>query len=348
MKINAIIREKRKALSLTQEQIAEHLGVSTPAVNKWEKGSTYPDITLLPALARLLKTDLNTLMSFQDDLSDVEIVDFVNELDQAVREKGYDTAFKMGIDKIHEYPACESLIYSVILYLNGALFLYGVTEPERYEEAFIGFYERLSASENMEIRETSISMLISYNRKIRNYSKAEELISTFPSSSVDKEEQLAILYTEQEKFLDASKIWEHRVLNSVTELQTALMNMLEIAVKENRMQDADFYAEIYEQVSKLCHVPPYLPYIAKLQLSVIEQDKANCLAALRSLLPAMQEKWRPQECPLYRHLDGGETNILSERLFDRMKNELERGSDFSFLSDDPEYQQILEELNGRI
>ena len=109
MKINEIIREKRKALSLTQEQIAEHLGVSTPAVNKWEKGSTYPDITLLPALARLLKTDLNTLMSFQDDLSDVEIVDFVNELDQAVREKGYDTAFKMGIDKIHEYPACESL-----------------------------------------------------------------------------------------------------------------------------------------------------------------------------------------------------------------------------------------------
>ena len=39
MKINEIIREKRKALSLTQEQIAEYLGVSTPAVNKWEKGS---------------------------------------------------------------------------------------------------------------------------------------------------------------------------------------------------------------------------------------------------------------------------------------------------------------------
>lgn len=37
MKINQIIREKRKELSLTQEQIAELLGVSTPAVNKWEK-----------------------------------------------------------------------------------------------------------------------------------------------------------------------------------------------------------------------------------------------------------------------------------------------------------------------
>lgn len=287
-------------------------------------------------------------MSFQDDLSDVEIVNFVNEVDKTVREKDYDTAFKMGIDKIHEYPTCESLTYSVIMYLNGALFLYGVAEPERYEETFIEFYERLSTSENIEIKETVISMLISYNRKIKNYSKAEELINTYPSTSVDKEEQLAILYTEQDKFLDALKIWEHRVLNSVTEIQTALMNMLEIAVKENRMQDANFYTEIYEQVSKLCHVPPYIPYIAKLQLSVIEQDKTKCLTALKSMLPAMQEEWKPQDCPLYRHLHGSETNIFSERLFDMMKNEMESGNDFSFLSDNPEYQQILEELKGRV
>ena len=40
MKINQIIREKRKELSLTQEQIAELLGVSTPAVHKWEKGDS--------------------------------------------------------------------------------------------------------------------------------------------------------------------------------------------------------------------------------------------------------------------------------------------------------------------
>ena len=80
MKINEIIREKRKALSLTQEQIADFLGVSTPAVSKWEKGAAYPDITLLPALARLLKTDLNTLLSFQEDLTDIEIENFVTSV----------------------------------------------------------------------------------------------------------------------------------------------------------------------------------------------------------------------------------------------------------------------------
>lgn len=38
MKLGEIIREKRKTLSLTQEQLADYLGVSAPAVHKWEKG----------------------------------------------------------------------------------------------------------------------------------------------------------------------------------------------------------------------------------------------------------------------------------------------------------------------
>lgn len=38
MKLNEQIREHRKKVGLTQEQVANYLGVSTPAVNKWENG----------------------------------------------------------------------------------------------------------------------------------------------------------------------------------------------------------------------------------------------------------------------------------------------------------------------
>ena len=38
MPISDVIREKRKAIGLTQEQVAERLGVTAPAVNKWERG----------------------------------------------------------------------------------------------------------------------------------------------------------------------------------------------------------------------------------------------------------------------------------------------------------------------
>ena len=67
MKINEIIRERRLAKGFTQEQIANYLGVSAPAVNKCEKGTSNPDIILLPALARLLDTDLKTLLSLLYD-----------------------------------------------------------------------------------------------------------------------------------------------------------------------------------------------------------------------------------------------------------------------------------------
>lgn len=40
MKINEMIKQKRIEQKLTQEQVAKYLGVSTPAVNKWEKGDS--------------------------------------------------------------------------------------------------------------------------------------------------------------------------------------------------------------------------------------------------------------------------------------------------------------------
>ena len=38
MSMNVVIQEKRRELGLTQEQVAQALGVTTPAVSKWEKG----------------------------------------------------------------------------------------------------------------------------------------------------------------------------------------------------------------------------------------------------------------------------------------------------------------------
>lgn len=46
MHLNQIIRTKRLAAGLTQEALAQKVGVTSPAVSKWEKGISYPDITV--------------------------------------------------------------------------------------------------------------------------------------------------------------------------------------------------------------------------------------------------------------------------------------------------------------
>ena len=54
MKLNMgdTLRQLRRARNLTQEEVAAQLGISFQAVSKWERNEGYPDITLLPVLAR--------------------------------------------------------------------------------------------------------------------------------------------------------------------------------------------------------------------------------------------------------------------------------------------------------
>ncbi len=48
------ISELRKGKNLTQKELADRLGVTDKAVSKWERGKSYPDITLFPKLAEIL------------------------------------------------------------------------------------------------------------------------------------------------------------------------------------------------------------------------------------------------------------------------------------------------------
>jgi len=56
------IREHRRERNLTQEEVAAHLGVSFQSISKWERSEGYPDITLLPALARYFGVTVDELL----------------------------------------------------------------------------------------------------------------------------------------------------------------------------------------------------------------------------------------------------------------------------------------------
>ena len=59
----ALIAARRKALGLTQKQLAERLLVSDKAVSKWEVGASYPEVTLLPPLAAILGLTVDELLA---------------------------------------------------------------------------------------------------------------------------------------------------------------------------------------------------------------------------------------------------------------------------------------------
>lgn len=58
------------------------------------KGKQLPRYYAFACTARLLRTDLNTLLSFQDDLSEAEISSFVDKVDKTAQEKDMTRLFK--------------------------------------------------------------------------------------------------------------------------------------------------------------------------------------------------------------------------------------------------------------
>ena len=73
IKISENIKRLRKNKDVTQEQIAEMLGVSVTAVSKWERDETYPDITMLFPLARYFGVSLDELMGYDEAKEKAEI-----------------------------------------------------------------------------------------------------------------------------------------------------------------------------------------------------------------------------------------------------------------------------------
>ena len=63
IKIGNFIMEKRKALGLTQQQLADKLNISFQAISKWENGTTYPNIEILRDLAIVLEVSVDEILA---------------------------------------------------------------------------------------------------------------------------------------------------------------------------------------------------------------------------------------------------------------------------------------------
>ncbi|WP_454925038.1 helix-turn-helix domain-containing protein [Actinomyces gerencseriae] len=71
------IARLRLSQGMTQERLAQRMGVTPQAVSKWENDLNYPDVAALPALAALLGTSIDSLLTVPDDGAEAEPEDAV-------------------------------------------------------------------------------------------------------------------------------------------------------------------------------------------------------------------------------------------------------------------------------
>lgn len=75
------IKKLRKQRDLTQEGLADLLGVTFQAVSKWERGESYPDITLLPVIADFFDTSIDDLLGVDKAKNEQEILSVIDKFD---------------------------------------------------------------------------------------------------------------------------------------------------------------------------------------------------------------------------------------------------------------------------
>lgn len=348
MKMHEIIRERRLAKHYTQEQVARYLGVSTPAVSKWEKGNSYPDITLLPALARLLDTDLNTLLSFQDDLSDKETVLILNQVSETMEETGFEAGYQLAMDKIREYPSSDLLICNLALLLDGFLaFRSGKTEEiPFYQEQIEALYRRAAKSSNPSVRDQALSPLISRLLQRQDYEGAQELLDSISDPGpTDKRQIQANILIAKGDLEQAAKVTEEKLLFTITGVQSALTTLMEIALKENRMEDATYLADVDSKCAKLFDLWEYNQYTAHFQLYTFCKNRVKCLQVLLPMLKSLTKKWNLNDSPLYRHVkakevDQGFRTMMKQKILES----IEEDADTSFLKESQEFQELKKRM----
>lgn len=351
MAIHQIIFEKRKELGLTQEQVAAYLNVSTAAVSKWENGVTSPDISLLPPLARLLKTDVNTLLCFTEDMTEQEMHHVCEKITTLVREKSYAEGFREAAEKIHEYPHNETLLLSLTLLLDSLLLFTDFSGDERrpYDETLTAWYQRLSESCDDKIRNSADYMMVSRLIREGRYDEAQTILNRMPDkemimqSVADKALLQVLLYEEQGQHEKAAEDLQCMLLSSLTKVQLLLGRLADAEALAGNMQAAERIADKASQMTPLFDLWPYNTYVTPLQIAVRKQDPDETIRLLKELLRTSQSPWDMASSPLFSRIqkDLPKKSAHPEFLSQILKSDLERDPGYDFLRDREDFKALL-------
>ena len=84
------IRNFRKKNDLTQEELANRLGVTYQSVSRWENGSTYPDLELLPAISEVLEVTVDELLGMPQAEKEKRALETFDQLRRECMKSDYD------------------------------------------------------------------------------------------------------------------------------------------------------------------------------------------------------------------------------------------------------------------
>ena len=251
MQIGAQIAALRKARGMTQEQLAAQLGVSAPAVSKWETDSSYPDITLLCPLARALGTNVDTLLQFEEKLSDQEVAAQINAVMETVM-RGDAGAAEAQLDELLRcYPTCTALQFNAAAVYDSFELFFQQEEAarSRWRARKRALLEEIRRTGSASYWQAATIQLASLAVAAGDTEKAEALLQELPESTGDPAAVRVQLCLQKGQPEQALKLAQTQLYLSVVKIETCMATLLDPRVQPD-LPKARKICQAYRTVAK--------------------------------------------------------------------------------------------------
>ncbi len=255
--IGETLKKLRCERDLTQEELAAHLGISFQAISKWERSEGYPDITLLPTIARYFGISVDELLGI-DKLASAEEYERINrEYEENRKKEMRRENVVLMKNALKLYPNDPLLLVQLSCSLEKA----EGTESEKaanLRESIAVQEQILQFTEDSEIRNATLCNICYSYKKIGEYEKALEYAKKLPNIWKTRENTLAHFLEGEEKHQNSK--------DAITPLAYSLSLHLKVLARE---ESDEKYVDMLKRILQVLLEMGENEYIRKLYEQIV-------------------------------------------------------------------------------
>lgn len=237
--------KNRRRRGITQEALAEYMGVSKASVSKWETGATYPDITLLPRLATFFHISIDDLIGYEPQMTKEDIRRLYRQLCRDFFEKPFAEVMRHCRDIVKKYFSCAPLLFQIgSLYANHCM-LAGSPEgfSDTLEEAIELFIRAREETGDVALQAQAVNMQAFCLVQLGRSDEVLSLLSSQPALMMSPEPLLASAFQMKGNLTEAKRTLQAGIYQSVITLINLLSSYMALC-----REDAASFSESYRRI----------------------------------------------------------------------------------------------------
>lgn len=291
-----------------------------------------------------MEINLDTLLCFKEELTDLEICQFINTIAEEAMNNKFEEAFTKVSDKIKEYPNCYKLILWSAQVLDGYLAMNRITkEKKRYEEEIYEWYRTVAFGDDVELSKAAMYALAGNLMRDAKYEEAQALLDKIPPIGLDKRILQSQLFELQDKYDDAYRTLEEMEYQQANTIVSSFMHSIAILCKQKEYEKALLYAKKCGEIARTLDLGVYMEHSSLFIIYAEMKDKERTIEQLEKMVASYETMGKIRDSKLYEHMAFKKEeglNWIKEmfvRLFDQDRS-------LDFIKEEDRYKRLLEKI----